>query len=76
VSTATRTDATGTTPAGSCNHTLCHTDPSGSWLNVPGKGGARKVVCRSCGRFFGYIASQARPETPALLDRRRRRATK
>ena len=52
---ATRMEATSTTAA-ACNHTLCHTDPAGSWRSVPGKAGGRKIVCKVCGTFYGYLA--------------------
>ncbi len=49
------------TPA-ACNHTLCHTDAAGTWRNVPGKDGRRKIVCRLCGTFYGYLAPEADDE--------------
>jgi hypothetical protein len=38
-----------------CNHTLRHDAPGSTWETVSAPGG-RKVVCRVCGRFYGYMA--------------------
>lgn len=60
-----------------CNHTLSHTAAGTSWQVVT-SGDRRKVVCRECGRFYGYINAPppVKPLTPRQEAELKRTAEK
>ena len=40
-----------------CRHTIRHTDPDGTWTTER-RNGRDRVVCKLCGRFYGYVRDQ------------------
>ena len=61
-----------------CDHTLHDVDGkdqlTGSWaeeISVPG--GPLKIQCRSCGRFYGYLAAKTSPADERLLTEQHER---
>ena len=49
-----------------CNHTLSHTDPLGTWTVEESKS-AKRVICRVCKRFYGYIRDGQPPKRTMQL---------
>ena len=48
-----------------CNHTLNHADPLGTWIVEESKA-TKRVICRVCKRFYGFI--QAGTPTKRVMD--------
>ena len=44
-----------------CNHTLSHVDPLGTWIVEESKA-TKRVICRVCKRFYGYVRERAPPK--------------